>query len=165
MGVRLRRRLCFGAGYALAAFVLAACGGAERDDSGEIVEGGDIDVFSFEVGDCFDDPPGTSTGVAEVPAVPCSESHDNEVFALGDHPADDDAPYPGDAAMQSFAEEFCLGEFEGYVGISYDESRFAAAPFFPSQDTWEQQDDREFVCFLYDLESQKLTGSMKDSGE
>ena len=153
----------------LGALALAACGGAERDDSGAIVEGGDVGVFSLRVGDCFDDPPGVLlpdvTEVDEVDAIPCAESHDNEVYAIGDHPAADDVPYPGDEAIQTFGLGYCLSEFERYVGRAYETSRLDLSFIFPLEDGWERDDDRELVCFLYDLNFAKLTGSMKGTAE
>lgn len=51
-----------------------------RDESSqEVTEGGTADVFSLRVGDCFDDEDTTSEEVSQVPAVPCSDPHDNEI--------------------------------------------------------------------------------------
>jgi hypothetical protein len=73
--------------------ILAACGGAARDDTGTITEGGELDVFSLSVGDCFGST--TEDAVASVEAVPCSEPHESEVFALADYDADASAEWPG----------------------------------------------------------------------
>ena len=127
--------------------------------------GGGLSVISMEVGDCFDDPAGQATEVSEVDEVPCSESHDNEVYAVADHPAGDDAPYPGDEALEVYGIGYCLSEFENYVGISYEESRLDFTYLLPVRDGWEGDDDRGFVCFLYDLNFAKLTGSMEGSRE
>ena len=100
-----------------------------------------------------------------VEEVPCSESHDNEVYAVGDHPASSDAPYPGRDALDDYSNGYCLSEFDSYVGIDYEDSRLALAYFSPARDGWEDDDDREVSCFLYDLSFAKLTGSMKGSRE
>ncbi len=127
--------------------------------------GGATDVFSLEVGDCFEDPDTGFADVSEVETVQCSESHDNEIYAIADHPAGDDAPYPGQDALESYGLDYCLSEFESYVGAPYADSRLDFSYFYPLSDGWESDDDREFACFLYDLDFEKLTESMKDSGE
>ena len=59
----------------------------------------------------------------------------------------------------------CLSEFESYVGIAYEDSRLDVSYIFPVRDGWESEGDREFICFLYDLNLEKLSGSMQGSGE
>ena len=113
--------------------------------------GGDKSVFSLEVGDCFDDPPGQAAELSEVVEVPCSESHDNEVYAVADHPA-------GGDALDVYGFGYCLSEFENYVGIAYQESRLDFTYFFPVRDGWEDDGDREFVCYLYDMTSPPARG-------
>ena len=60
---------------------------ADRDDDGAIVEAGNVSAFQIRVGDCFDDAgifgEGDAT-VSDVPALPCAEPHDNEVYAVFD---------------------------------------------------------------------------------
>ena len=136
----------------LGALVFAACGGG-------------LSVFSMEVGDCFDDPSAQSAELSEVDEVPCPESHDNEVYAVADHPAGDDTPFPGEDVLDSYGWGYCLSEFESYVGIAYEDSRLDVSYIFPVRDGWESEGDREFICFLYDLNLEKLSGSMQGSGE
>ena len=103
--------------------------------------------------------------MSEVDEASCQESHDNEVYAVADHPASDGAPFPGDEVLEAYSIGYCLSEFETYAGITYEESRLDFAYFYPARDGWEQDGDRGVVCFLYDLELAKLTGSMKGRGE
>lgn len=77
------------AAYAVVALGVAGIGwftGAKRDDSGAIVSSGTIDAFQIRVGDCFDDAAsvGEETEVSGVRGVPCSQPHDNEVYAVFD---------------------------------------------------------------------------------
>ena len=122
-------------------------------------------VFSLEVGDCFNDPDTGLEEVSDVEVVECTEIHDNEVYALSDYPAEDDASYPGLSVLDSYGDDFCFDEFEGYVGAPYTDSRLDFSYFYPLPDGWENADDREITCFLYDLDLKKLTKSMKSSGE
>lgn len=134
----------------LAAALAAACAGGTS-------------VFSLEEGDCFNDP--DTSSVSEVDAVPCAEPHDNEVYAVADHPARDDDPYPGLSALDRYSWNYCLGEFAGYVGIAYEDSRLDVSYLQPSPATWEDAGDREIVCFLYDFDLRRLNGSMQGSRE
>ena len=146
------RNVNFGFGCLLLVLLATACGG-------------DKSVYSLEVGDCFDDPPSQAAEVEGVDEASCSESHDNEVYSVADHPASGDAPYPDADALDAYSSGYCLSVFETYVGIDYQESRLEIGYFFPLRDGWEDADDREVVCFLYDLNLAKLTGSMKGSRE
>ncbi len=152
LGASWRARVPVGSLVLGAGLAAAACSGGTS-------------VFSLEVGDCFNDPNTTALQVAEVDAVPCAEPHDNEVYAVADHPAGDDDPYPGVRALDTYGWDYCLGEFAGYVGISYEDSRLEVSYLQPSTDSWEDDDDREIVCFLYDFDLRRLRGSMQGSRE
>src|SRR5688572_4459221 len=113
---------------------------ADRDDSGAIVAEGSVDAFQMRVGDCFDDGSTFDDDeVNTVPGVPCSQPHDNEVYALFDV---NHATFPGEE-MAEIAHEGCLSRFEGFVGKDYDSSSLDIATLYPSRESWQQQDDRE----------------------
>ncbi|MBW3666551.1 MAG: septum formation family protein [Actinobacteria bacterium] len=143
----------------LMVLVLAACGGATRSEGGAITEEGRVSALDVEVGDCFDDPDDFGA-ITSVEAIPCDQLHDNEVFALPQHPAGPSEPYPGDDALNSYAEEACVEAFADYVGIPYEESVFPLGTISPGADTWEDG-DREIICILYDPGLEKLEGSMR----
>ena len=131
---------------------------ADRDNAGAIVAEGAVDAFSMRVGDCFDDGSAFDDDeVNSVPGVPCSQPHDNEVYALFDvtQPS-----FPGED-MARIAHEGCLARFEGFVGKDYDSSQLDIATLYPSPESWAQQNDREVVCVVYDMDAAKLTGSVK----
>jgi hypothetical protein len=141
----------------------ASCGGdPARDDSGAILEGGDLSVFSIREGDCFDDGDLTAEELVEVAAVPCAEPHDNEVYAVFDI-ANQDETFPGDDSLAARANEACYQLFEDFVGIAYEDSALDFFPITPTKAGWEDG-DREVICAVYDLDFAKLTGSMRDSG-
>lgn len=124
-----RSLLAITAGLAL---VLTACGSGE--------------VFSLDVGDCFDDPDGEDRTVGSVPDIDCDQLHDNEVFATFELVG---ATWPGTDQVAEDAEDGCLERFEGFVGTTYLESELSASAFWPSEDSWEAG-DREVICFVYD---------------
>ena len=137
------------------------CAPAERNEAGEIEVGGSVDAFTIQVGDCYDDRFSLSDEVSDVPGVPCSEQHDNEVFATFDLPSGD---WPGDERVTEAADEGCLERFQGYVGATYEESVLMITTMTPSRGSWNQIDDREVVCVAYHMELEKLTGSVRNTG-
>lgn len=151
----------------VAALGLAGCGllpsaDPVRDDEGAIVEAeANADVFSITVGDCTNDGDLEATEVSSVEAVPCDEPHDNEVYAAFDIEGDE---FPGADEVETVANERCLDEFEPFVGASYDESRFAYWPMTPTESSW-GQGDREVLCLVYDVDLQKITGSVEGLAE
>lgn len=135
---------------------------ANRDGSGEIVGGGDLDVATLQPGDCFDAP--DSDVVFDVQAVPCSEAHDNEVFAVGSVGSTFGENWPGLTALDDHAYEACTGsQFATYVGTSYVESSLGVFTLTPTDESWEEG-DRGFICAIYSLDFAPLTRSVRDSG-
>ena len=119
-------------------------------------------AFSLDVGDCLDEPQGAE--FSDVDKIPCDEPHELEVFAVVQHPAGDDAPFPGTARIEQVAFDLCFAFFEDYVDRPYADSLLDIATFNPTRGSWDDIDDREIVCLLYDLESQYMDESMKGSG-
>ena len=60
--------------------------------------------------------------------------------------------------------DLCFAFFEDYVERPYPESLLDIVTFNPTRDSWNDIDDREIVCLLYDLESAYMDESMKGSG-
>ena len=58
-----------------------------------------------------------------------------------------------------------LNQFERYVGIAYEASRLDIDWLRPTEESLRQGNDREIVCYLYDLNLRKLVGSTEDSRE
>lgn len=123
------------------------------------------DVFSLEVGTCFDDTDAfynEGEDVATVPVVDCAKPHDNEVYHLFDI---EGSEFPGEKEIQGVADEGCLDAFEDYVGRDYPSSRFVITHLVPTRQSWTRQKDREVACILYDMDLEKITGSARGSGE
>jgi hypothetical protein len=139
---------------------------AERGSEGEIISEGSLDVFTLKRGDCFQDDEAAAEldGVSEVPAVPCSEPHDNEIYHIF-FVADTYRDWPGEAEIDAIADEGCYAAFEPFVGHDYETSRLDFGWFVPTEESWDAYDDREIDCFVYDVDLKPLTGSMRNSGE
>jgi hypothetical protein len=146
---------------ALGFFVYGAVTDADRDGSGAIVDGGTVDAFNIQVGDCFDDSTSFSDEISSVPGVPCSDPHDNEAFAVFDldienYLADEDAMY--DLAYNS-----CMERFESFAGRDYESSSLEITTMYPSSESW-KQNDREVICAVFDMNTEKLVGSAAGRG-
>ena len=137
---------------------------ADRDSSGVIVEAGNVGAFDIRVGDCFNDTSASLSGadeVASVPAVPCADNHDNEVYAVFNISGDS---YPGEDAVDSMAFDGCLDRFAPFVGRAYETSALDFFAMYPTRESWNQLGDREIVCAVYDLNLAQLEGSVKGLG-
>ena len=150
------RRGVWLAGIAVLALGATGCG-SSADKAGAST------LFHLQTGDCFHSSAGTSgrtVEIKDVTTVPCSETHEGEVFAVATHPAAKDAAYPGDDAVADFASAECLTRFPAYTGVSYDDSDLQVATVRPDHDSWVDKDDREVACVLYHQGS-TLTGSRR----
>ena len=138
---------------------------ASRDGSGAIVSSGRIDAFDIRLGDCFNDESPESaaeeTEISGVSGVPCAEPHDNEVFALFDL---DLETFPEGDAMSEIAYDECVQRFEPFVGSDYLTSSLDLYPMYPTQQSWNERNDREVICALFDVDLRKMQGSMRGAG-
>ena len=137
---------------------------ADRDGTGAIVSEGSVDAFTIRVGDCFNDTGSISTAdggeVSSLPAVPCSEPHDNEVYAVFDLDVDE---FPAEEAMSQMAFDECMSRFTGFVGIEYEASTLDILTLYPTRESWERQGDREVVCAVFEMNAKPLTGSARNT--
>lgn len=122
-------------------------------ESQEITEGGDLDVFTLKLGDCFDDVDGTQ--VTEIPVIPCAEPHDNEVYHEYTLP---DGEFPGDESVNASATEQCEAEFAEFVGMAYADSALDFGYFVPTSGSWDEG-DRVVQCMVYEP-SAKVSGTL-----
>lgn len=134
--------------------------GAKRDDAGQIVGGGDLQVADLRIGDCFNLADATATEVEQVDARPCSDPHEFELFHDGTLPGD---AYPGDAAFDSWVIAECIPAFEAYVGLAYVDSALDFSYFTPQPDGW-ASGDHTVQCVLYEPGNTSLTASLRGAG-
>ena len=134
---------------------------AERDSTGSIVTEGRVDAFQMRIGDCFDDVASNGSDgeleITEIPGVPCSQPHDNEVYAIYDVT---ETSFPT-GHMDEIAFNGCMERFEAFVGKDYQASSLDIFTMYPTPESWAQRQDREVICAVYDLNLTKLTGSAK----
>lgn len=147
----------------LAAVLAASAGcsltdtGPERDASGALIESGEVEALDLQVGDCFNGPgAGGGETVLTVMVVPCDELHEFEVYHAFDL---EDGDYPGTDAVQELWIAGCLSEFEGFVGMPFDQSELDISGIFPTAETWNELDDREVLCSVTAVSGEPRTGS------
>ncbi|WP_336645680.1 septum formation family protein [Microbacterium sp. USHLN186] len=119
------------------------------------------DIFDLKVGDCKLEDDISSGQLSDTRIVSCTEPHDEEVYHEFEMK---DGVYPPAALIEREAFEQCGDAFEGYVGVSYEESMLEFAYFSPTEDGWTQLDDRVVQCVLYAGDGSRLETSMKDAG-
>ena len=121
-------------------------------------------VFDLAEGDCYNYDEDESEEVADVDLVPCDEPHQYEVYAVLSFEEAPGVPFPGTTRVSDAAGNLCLEHFDEFVGLSYSDSLLDITTLFPTRDSWEDVDDREIICSLYDLEEFYMEGSMRGSG-
>lgn len=117
----------------------------------------EVAANNLEVGDCTDAD--LSGAVGEVDTVDCAESHTAEVYAVFDL---EDGDFPGDADIQAQATEGCIGDrFEEYVGLPYQRSEIYSTSLVPTEQTWNDADDRTVICLAVTQDGSATTGSVE----
>ena len=145
------------------AIIAVAVGGfifnAQRGEGGEISRSGTLSVYDLRVGDCFDlkDPEETETD--DVTARRCQESHEFEMYFIGEMP---DGSFPTDDVLFAWLDANCVPEFGQYIGAPYSASRYEILPFTPTESGW-ASGDQEVMCAVFDPDDPELTAAVRDS--
>lgn len=130
--------------------------------------GRQVFVYTPSVGQCFDrrrleERPASGPQQTDVVLLlDCALPHQNEVFAVLDVPGAGPA-FPGEPAMQEFARRNCASSFAAYVGRSYETSELEIGYYLPSSNEWDSG-ARRLGCYVYDIDGDKLVGSVAGSG-
>ncbi len=149
-------------GSIVAAVAIIASIPADRDDDGTVTSGGEVFAEDLRVGDCIDEGVdelfGEDETVFTLTVRPCDESHNAEVY----HEVQlDTGSFPGDSSVMDSAEDACFGQFEPWVGQSYDLSELDYTYFYPTEETW-AAGDRLISCIVVSLD--EVTGTLEGSG-
>ncbi len=110
-------------------------------------------------GDCTDD---SLRNLDDVETVDCDEEHDIEVFGTFELEDDDDLP-DEDEIFEEVSDE-CVDLFEEYVGTDIEESDYLADYRAPDEDEWEDDGEREVLCYISGTrDGEDLEGSAEGS--
>ena len=141
----------------------------KRDDAGTIVQAGNIDPLKLFAGDCYKEEievelieAGGSEEQASVVAVPCTSSHNNEVYATFSSLAS--IASDQDITSQMFEE--CYVKFADYTGFSENNSDDDWYGFFDKYTTFtvytidttegkknNPDPNRPFICVVHSIEN------------
>lgn len=127
-----------------------------RNDNGEIVEAGGLGAFAVQMGDCVQMP--NDDFIQSFEAVPCSTPHDAQAYAEVEMLLTGDYDEP---AIATEADRICLNEFEKFTGESYSSSAYYYTYLYPSEQSYDQQDDRSALCFISGAPGEKLTSDLR----
>ncbi|MBX6752094.1 MAG: DUF4190 domain-containing protein [Micromonosporaceae bacterium] len=114
---------------------------AGRDDSGQVIDAGDVSVFDLRVGDCIESLPDTDRHY-EVQVVPCMQLHEAEVYAVFDLPG---SSYPGEDELFAMADEECFDRLESYSSWAASDPSIEVYYLYPTSQSW-RVGDREVTC-------------------
>lgn len=120
---------------------LSACGGSA--------------VFDIPVGSCMDQASLEGDQVSRIETVDCAEEHDVEAYASMDVTGEE---YPGKDAIMAKADDFCLAEFESFIGTAYQDSDLEFSFLYPTEESWASE-DREILCLV--LAPEPVTGTLE----
>ncbi|MFJ2541505.1 septum formation family protein [Microbacterium sp. NPDC087589] len=166
MKLRTRRALALAGSAVALSVALTGCsalngilgggaGDADRDEeTGQVTESANIDIFALKVGDCMMEAP--SGLLEDIDVVPCAEPHDQEVFY---EITMDDGDFSAEAI--DAASQECIGDpYTSFVGVGYDASTLEVYPITPTQQTWDELNDRVVQCVISDPAGQ-VEGSLE----
>ena len=114
------------------------------------------DAGALAVGTCMDVP--TEGDFSTVTKHDCNEAHDAEVVLVGELTGD---TFPISLTLESYITDNCVPAVEAYTGraaATIDDLELGY--FSPTSDAW-KDGERTITCYLYDINSAKLTHSVK----
>jgi hypothetical protein len=127
---------------------ISAIDDTTRNETGQIVESGDLGAFVTKVGDCINDLPEGSGTVDILKGVPCSEPHHWQVIhkensnltEFSQSALEDETVKICDVAFDSLAKSLDYLKLFEYQDLQYEY-------FFPSPESWENE-DRVIDCLI-----------------
>ena len=136
----------------------AAAAAAATTAAGLLTSCTTTSVLALRTGDCLVNPQGDT--ITEVTRRDCSEPHDAEVIGTSTVTADE---LPDQASLDAQARQDCLAAFADYIGRSYEDSDLELRWWVPTQESWDQADDRSITCLALTPDGSDLTESVRDS--
>jgi hypothetical protein len=139
------------AGAALGGVAIWGIAGVDdttRDDSGVIVEEGDLGVFVTQIGDCFNPQDGATTSLSVTTGVPCTDPHHWQVIFKGSVTATEFE----EVAISNEATLVCKNAVDGLIArLTREEALLYqnayTANLQPTKESFEQG-DRAVDCLV-----------------
>ena len=134
--------------------IIAILTDAERDPSGNVTREGSVSVDDLRTGDCLKSVKESSM-LTTVPAVPCSQPHQGEVFGEFDLSG---SSYPGETKIDSAAQEQCQAKLTSYASTKNVDEVQDLYYLYPRESDW-RRGDRTVTCIAVHADR---TGSLKN---
>ena len=130
--------------------------GGGNDPTTSLADSGDVNVQRLAPGQCLN---GLKEGSAirDLPAVPCAQPHEGEVFAVFDLA---DGDFPGDDKVAQLAEDGCVDRLKPYASKAADDPDVEIYFLHPTSTSW-RLGDQGVACVAMSSTG-KVTGSIKD---
>jgi hypothetical protein len=143
-------------GIVAAVIIGVVASGSSTNDPPALADGGDVNVQRLAPGQCLN---GLKEGSAirDLPAVPCTEPHEGEVFAVFDLK---DGDFPGDAEVAKLAEDGCVDRLETAAPKAAEDPDLEIYFLHPTRSSW-RLGDQGVACVAMSSKG-KVTGSIKD---
>lgn len=135
---------------------IGAEGTSVPDPQGSAVGSGEFGTFRVELGDCLN---GASAGpIDSVAVVPCSTPHEAEVYRVFALP---EGSFPGHMSIRRSATSGCEEAFVTFVDHDAETSIYDIRSLVPSQERWDEHDDREILCLVEHYDGSTKIGSAR----
>lgn len=118
---------------------------ADRNKSGEVTDSGNLDPTALKNGDCYHNGISSTTAtetVKNIDAIPCTQHHDAQVFAVFD--------VPGAYPLSSKFENLCKAKLKAWAKAHPSDTKvltkldpnWAYSYLFPKADLWAKGDHK-----------------------
>ena len=117
-----------------------------------------VSAFEVKIGDCLVDTFADEESFQDVNAVPRSQPHAFEAYHSEDVSGD---TFPTN--LGKLSDEICYVAFEGYVGVSIEETVLTFMSLIPTRESWEKGSDREVTCLVAMSDGSDMIGALRNS--
>ncbi len=111
-------------------------------------------VGEIRPGDCLN----TQNARNELLRLPCSQPHDEEVFARRDLGGGD---WPGESVVSDRAQKFCYAAVASFIGVPAGRTALTVSMYQPGESSW-RQSDHTIACSVADPNG-KTRGTLRGS--
>ena len=73
--------------------------------------------------------------------------------------------FPGEEATSKLAQEGCVAEFDAFMGLAFAESVWDMSVIHPSEQAWNDVDDRKVLCSVFLASGEATVGSARGIAE
>ncbi|MBB5872393.1 hypothetical protein F4553_005827 [Allocatelliglobosispora scoriae] len=129
-----------------------------RNSAGAVTTPGTVKLTTLKKGDCIDTSK-IQEGVefSTVPAVPCNQPHDAEIYAIFSLTG---STWPGDAKVADLAETGCTTRMKTFLPSKSAQAKYDIFFIHPAESGW-IRGDRSVSCLATALPGKKLNAPIK----